>query len=299
MLKSIVMVTILVSNLSETEKAYTDYLNYQVVDRGVVSEVLAHNWQTPSLHQQPFALMQPASDENVYLRFVQDPFARQAKPMHRTGWNATEILVENPDALAALFRDTPNAPFTIIGEPDFLTDKENVKAMQVLGPSGELVYLTNIIDPEKSAFDLGRATSPVDRVFIMVLGTHDMANTLEWYEKNLAQKALGPFDYKISVLSNTWGLPSDTMHSLSLIQLPAQFMLEIDEYPLGAKTPSDFTQQPAPGVLMVTFITDDLDNIKAQAIDPANRIPTLPYSSRESMVIRGNSGELLELIEAK
>lgn len=297
MLKSIIMVTILVTNLSETEAAYTEYLNYQVVDRGVVSQLLADNWQTPSLHQQPFSLMQPASDKNVYLRFVQDPYERTANPMRRTGWNATEILVEDPDALAQQFRDASDSPFTIIGEPDFLTDKQNVKAMQVLGPSGELVYLTNIIDPAKSAFDLGRATAPVDRVFIMVLGTHDMASTLDWYQANLTQPALGPFDYKISVLSNTWGLPSETLYGLSLMQLPGQFMLEIDEYPPAAKTPQAFEQQPPPGILMVSFFTDELDNIKALPIDPANVIPTLPYGSRESMVVRGNSGELLELIE--
>jgi len=297
MLKSIVMVTILVTNLADTEAAYTDYLNYNVVDRGKVTRVLADNWQTPELKGQSCLLMQPESNENVYLRFVEDPLKRTAKPMRRTGWNATEILVEDPDALAQRFRDDPDSPFTIVGGPDYLTDKQNVKAMQVFGPSGEMVYLTNIIDPAKSSFDLGRATSFIDRVFIMVLGTHDMDATKNWYESKLGQEVLGPFEYKVGVLSRAWGLPNETMHKLGLIQLPSQFMLEIDQYPPEANDINTNTTPIYPGILMVSFFTDKLDNIPASPIDPADEISAAPYLGRESMVIRGNSGELLELIE--
>jgi len=298
MLKSVVMVTILVTNLGETEAAYREYLDYDVVSRGQVSRVLAENWETPTLTGQACILMQPESDENVFLRFVQDPQQRRAIPMQRTGWNATEILVEDPDALAETFKNDPDSPFTIIGEPDYLTDKQNVKAMQVFGPSGEMVYLTNIIDPSKSSFDLGRATSFVDRVFIMVLGTHDVSETKNWYESNLGQKVLGPFDYKISVLSKTYGLPEDTIYPLSLIQLPSQFMLEIDEYPPEAIDLKSMEQQLPPGVLMVSFLTDEVDDYTSIATDPPDRVRFAPYNKRETLVIRGHSGELIELIES-
>ncbi len=299
MLKSIVMVTILVTNLGETEQAYSDYLDYDVVSRGKVSSVLAENWQTPSLEGQHCILMQPESDENVFLRFVQDPQKRRAIPMQRTGWNATEILVEDPDALAEIFKNDPNSPFKIIGGPDYLTPKENVKAMQVFGPSGEMVYLTNIIDPSKSSFDLGRATSFVDRVFIMVLGTQDVDETKSWYESNLGEKVLGPYDYKISVLSKTYGLPEETIYPLSMIQLPSQFMLEIDQYPPEAIDLKTMEQQLPPGVLMVTFLTDEIDHLASIATDPADRVKLSPYNKRETLVVRGNSGELIELIESE
>lgn len=299
MLKSIVMVTILVTNLGDTETAYSDYLGYDVVERGKVSKVLAENWGTPTLAGEHCILMQPESDENVYLRFIQDPQKRTAIPMQRTGWNATEILVEDPDALAKKFKNDPDSPFKIIGGPDYLTEKENVKAMQVFGPSGEMVYLTNIIDPSKSAFNLGRATSFVDRVFIMVLGTHDVKETKQWYESNLRHDVLGPYDYKITVLSKTYDLPADTIYPLSMIQLPSHFMLEIDQYPPAAIDLNDMENQLPPGVLMVSFLTDEIDSLLPIAVDPPDTIKFTPYNNNETLVVRGNSGELIELIETK
>lgn len=299
MLKSIIMVTILVTNLGDTEKAYSDYLNYHVVERCKVSSLMAENWGTPSLTGQECLLMQPESDQNVYLRFIQDPQQRTAIPMRRTGWNATEILVEDPDALAEIFKQDPDSPFTIIGEPDYLTPKENVKAMQVLGPSGEMVYLTNIIDPSKSNFDLGRASSFVDRVFIMVLGTHDVKQTKQWYENTLGHEVLGPFDYKISVLSKTYNLPAETIYPLSLIQLPSQFMLEIDQYPAAAIDLQTMENQLPPGVLMVSFLTDDVDSLIPVAVDPPDPLKIIPYNNRDTLVVRGSSGELIELIETE
>lgn len=298
MLKSIVMVTILVSNLGDTEKAYSDYLDYDVVERGKVSKVLAENWGAPSLSGERCILMQPESDENVYLRFIQDPQKRTAIPMQRTGWNATEILVEDPDALAEKFKNDPDSPFKIIGGPDYLTDKQNVKAMQVFGPSGEMVYLTNIIDPSKSAFNLGRATSFVDRVFIMVLGTHDVQETKQWYETTLGEEVLGPYDYKITVLSKTYDLPEDTIYPLSMIQLPSQFMLEIDQYPEAAIDLNNMENNLPPGILMVSFLTDEVDGLVSKAIDPPDNVKFSPYNKRETLVLRGNSGELIELIES-
>ena len=44
MLKSIMMVTMLVTNLNVTEEAYNEYLDYEVVSQGIVDEVLAEVW---------------------------------------------------------------------------------------------------------------------------------------------------------------------------------------------------------------------------------------------------------------
>ena len=41
MLKSIMMVTMLVTNLNLTEEAYNEYLDYEVVSQGIVDEDLA------------------------------------------------------------------------------------------------------------------------------------------------------------------------------------------------------------------------------------------------------------------
>ena len=72
MLKSILMVTMLVTNLNVTEEAYEDYLGYQVVEEGTVDELLASVWGTQEMVGQSYLIMKPESGAEVYLRFIED-----------------------------------------------------------------------------------------------------------------------------------------------------------------------------------------------------------------------------------
>ena len=72
MLESILMVTMLVTNLSVTEQAYDDYLAYDTVVEGNVNENLASAWDAEDMINHPYIIMQPESGEDVYLRFIED-----------------------------------------------------------------------------------------------------------------------------------------------------------------------------------------------------------------------------------
>ena len=85
--------------------------------------------------------MQPESGAGVFLRFVQAAPVAGYGPMKTFGWNATEILVQDPDALAEQLADSP---FKIVGSPMNLSSNENIRAMQVVGPANEVLYLTRI-----------------------------------------------------------------------------------------------------------------------------------------------------------
>ena len=54
MLKSIMMVTMLVTNLNVTEEAYDEYLDYELVSQGVVDESLAEVWGTEGMVGHPY-----------------------------------------------------------------------------------------------------------------------------------------------------------------------------------------------------------------------------------------------------
>jgi len=114
MLESIIMVTMLVTNLSTTEQAYDDYLGYDTVVKGNVNENLASIWDAENMINHPYIIMQPESGEDVYLRFIEDKEQTNYKPVGTHGWNSTEILVEDPDKLAD---ELENSPFEIIGMP--------------------------------------------------------------------------------------------------------------------------------------------------------------------------------------
>jgi len=296
MLKAIIVVTILSHDVDHSESTYADFLAYKSVEKGVISTLLAESWGAKEVAGADYVVMQPSSGKPVFLRFVEQANAADYQPMRQLGWNATEILVEDPDALAEKLRDTD---FSIVGEPKFLTDKQNVRAFQALGPSSELLYFTRIIDPAKSSFDLGMATSYVDNVFIMVSGSRDLARTTDFYQTKLNTQVAGPFPYRVGVLSRAYGLPNDTLHNLSLAQLPSQFLIELDQYPAQAKSINKPEGGLPAGVALVTFEFDQLAQADLKFITPPSIKGVAPYRGRLTATIKGPDGELIELVESQ
>ena len=294
MLKAILIVTLLSLNLQTTEDAYTKFLGYQLVERGTVTKPLAQSWGAEKMVGQPYLLMQPESQSKVLLRFIESGHTNDYKPMLQEGWNAIEILVKDPDLLAEQLQ---GSPFKMVGPPNFLTEKKNIRAFQALGPNNELLYFTRVIDPSKSNFDLGQAKSFVDQVFIMVLGGKDMAAMQHFYREKLMQPVSGPYPYRIGVLSQTYGMPNDTLHQLAIASLPNQFLIEIDQYPPAAKSIDTMKGTLPPGIAMVSFQVDHLGDTRLPFITPPDHRDGFAYEGRRSASLRGAAGELIELIE--
>ena len=61
MLKSIIMVTMLVTNLNSIEEAYDKYLGYEVVDEGHINRSLGATWGARGMNMHPYIIMQPES----------------------------------------------------------------------------------------------------------------------------------------------------------------------------------------------------------------------------------------------
>ena len=298
MLETLLMVTLLCFQCDLQEQAYRDELGYQTVARGSVSPAMAASWGAEAMAGRDYFVMRPQSGEPVYLRFVFSEAARDYQPMTQLGWNATELLATDPDSLARRF--TGDSAFKVLAPPAYLTDKQNVRAFQASGPSNELLYFTLIKDPSKAFFDLGKAQTPIDRVFIMVLGTADLAAASQFYQEKLGMKVVGPYPYKIEVLSSTYNLPADTLHDLSLVPLPEKFMLELDQYPEGAKPVPDIPGELPPGVAMISFIVGNVDQLgELEAYAAPAGLPAFPYDGRRVVTVRGAVGERLELIEAR
>jgi hypothetical protein len=67
-----------------------------------------------------------------------EPDTAPAPPLKTLGWNATEILVEDPVLLEPRLKDSP---FRLIGPPAPLDFNPAVVAMQALAPAGEHIEL--------------------------------------------------------------------------------------------------------------------------------------------------------------
>ncbi|HSN70488.1 MAG TPA: hypothetical protein VLT59_03225 [Steroidobacteraceae bacterium] len=292
MLDVIVAVTITAPDLAAVEAAYRRWLDYEVVERGTVSRELAAHWSAPAVAGRAYLTMQPASGEPVYLRFVEQSAVAGAEPMRTFGWNATEILVEDPVALAAKLRESP---FRIIGEPRPLSMNPAVVAMQTIGPAGELLYLTRI-PPGKSAFNLGSAQSFVDRVFIVVLGGPDVPAMLDYYA-GFGLEVTEPAPARVGVLNREWGFAEDHQIPLAIVRLPTSFLIEVDGYPAEARERPRRDRELPPGMAIVTFAIDSFDGLDVPLVSEPRTFDALPYSGRRVALARGAAGELIELIE--
>jgi hypothetical protein len=295
MLKTIAIVTLLVRQLAPVEGAYREHLDYRTVRSGEISAELAGVWDSPGMAGRDYVLMGPASGAPVYLRFVKAPAGQgEVRPFMTHGWNATEILVQDPDGLA---RRLDGTPFRVIGPPaDLLSTPDSPRAMQALGPAGELLYFTRII-PGGSGFDLGTAAAPVDRVFITVVGGPSLAELRRFYGQVMGLPLGDDLNWRIDVLARAHGLPVETTFPLAVAIMPKDFLVEMDEYPASARPRKRSSAGPPPGMSIVSFTAESLDGTDVRWRRPPRALADFPYSGRRVAVTEGPVGEWVEVIE--
>ena len=293
MLGRITTVTITAPDVPAAVAAYQRYLGYRVVDDGALGRDVARAWGRPGLAGARAVVLEPSSGLDTWLRFVEGPSYTDYQPFACVGWNAAELIVEDVDALAAQLR---GSPFRVIGPPADLSFTDKIRAMQVVGPAREVLYLTRIRE-RLAAFDTPEPASFVDRVFIVILGGASLDTLQDYYQAQFGLARATPMPSVVSVLSAAYGLPRDHRHAIAALAVGGQCYIEADEMPPAvAPRPCEPGQLP-PAVAMVTFEVDRLPE-PTSALGPAHSTAGLPYSGRRSIACTGAAGELIELVEA-
>lgn len=164
------------------------------------------------------------ADGAPFLRLVEDRSAVDAgPPMHRDGWMALECLVGDVDEFVA--RLPPG--FTVLGPPADLDVSPLIRAAQVLGPCGELWYLTQV-RAEVPPFELPRSGRDPPGIFIGVIRCRDREAERDfWIEAG--GRASWAFDTKITVLNRALDRPLDGRYPVAVVQLAGRSLVEIDE----------------------------------------------------------------------
>ena len=295
MLKNIAIVTVMVKSLEITELVYQNELSYKLIHKGVVSEDMASGWGTKNITGRPFLLMGPTNNEAVYLRFIEsEEFDKNFRSLKTFGWNAIEILVRDTEKIFLTLKDSQY--FRIVGKPVYISDEKSIKAMQVLGPSNELIYFTSIEKPEKTGLMIKEASTEIDRIFILILGVDNIESLRRYYSEKFNIVTSDPAPYRIRTLSNEHGLPIETKFPLSIAKLSDKSLIEIDEYPKASIYRETKANELPPGIAMVSFYVDSIPN-NLPFISPVTANKEPPYNNRKSAVIRGAVGELIEIIE--
>jgi hypothetical protein len=294
MLKEIAIVTITVTNLAQVETAWKEHFAYTVADRGTVSEELSEFWAAPAMAEHDYIIMQPKNRTSNYIRFVEDQSIVDYTPMTSHGWNATELLVTDPDAIAARMSQEDSL-FAVLGAPkDLWPAPDAPRAMQALGPGGELLYLTRNLQAA-AALGLDDSMPLIERPFIMVLGGPSMSELTEFYGGTLELMVEPPSFFKITTISKANNLDIETVYPLSIVYTAPGYMIELDELPASIPPRTVVEGHLPPGVAIVGFNSTGIDEVVEWVSQP-RKLEAFPYEGQSAGIIRGPAGELIEII---
>lgn len=282
--------TLVTGDLSALEQAYRDWLEMTVVDRGELSSDLAVGWGMRELAGSPCSVLASASGV-TWLRAIEQSGCEAAQPLAWHGWLSLEVLVADVDALAARLE---NSPFRLIGPPANLDVSDAIRACQVVGPAGEVLYLTSV-GAQVPPFDLPEAICPVDRLFIPVLAAPDRDTAMHFYRELSGSEPLA-FETRITVINRALGLPVTQRHPVATVQLAGKSLIEIDQL-AGLVERPEMQSGLVPGIAMVSFEVDGLDAIAAQPVAKPYCLDDAFYRGRRAALYRGAAGEWVELIE--
>jgi hypothetical protein len=286
----IIGATLLHSDLDSVINAYKNTLGFTLVSKAKVTKELAELWNTPNLIGNVMAVLSAANGDS-WLRVIEDPAAIPVTPLKTCGWMALETNVGSVDSIRERFIDDN---FSIIGEPAYLQVSDAIKAMQVIGPAGEVSYLTQV-DNDVPPFELPMTTAETGSLFIPVLCTSDRAKSLAFYQAlNNADTGL-VFDTKVTVLNNAWGLDIDHQFPVATLQLDGKCLFEIDQVE-NAKPVQENNGSLPSGVAMITCCVKNINTVAEKFNVNIHHINDNYYPKPSVILLKGPAGELIELV---
>ena len=282
--------TLVTTDLELVIKGYSQCLSFTLVYQGKIDKQQALAWQTPRLENNRYAIL-ASSDQTPWLRVIEDKDAKKVKPLHHYGWMSLETNVGDVDSL----RQTIKSPyFQVIGEPAYLQVSDAIKAMQVIGPASEVSYLTQVERPVP-LFELPITNDISSGLFIPVLMSANRSTSLEFYQSlNNADSGLS-FETKITVLNNAHGKDIEHQYPVSTLQFAGNCLIEIDQVETALPIADNQGGLPS-GIALVSIYTSALTVLATQHQSSVYQLDSPYYQGVHACLIKGPSGELIELI---
>lgn len=248
----------------------------------------ARSWGRPGLASAATCTLVPPSGQGGNIRLIQaasDAPARPA-PFRRLGWSAIELQVADSAMAVDRARD---AGMRVLGTPKKIGDggRLPILAGQVLDENGMVLYLTQIMD-DIPGFDLPHVRGDVDGVFVAVLNVTDLDSTRDAIERRLCVSRVSDRKSPIGVVNESLGLPPDTHHRLSSLQLAGNNLLEIDQLTLDHDDPEPISGPSTVGVAAISVQS----NVAVETVfEPCSGaiLELIPMAPVDDAIIRSRS----------
>ena len=283
----ITAVTITSPDLDRVIDIYSKYLGYRFISSTTVSAEQAKIWDAENIEGSRMIFMSPESSNDFFFRFIEQDIDEDYVPFGTYGWNAAELIVKDVDQSA---EKLIGSPFEVIGEPADLSFTDQIRAMQILGPSKEIIYLTQF----KSKLDEFDSPSPrcdIDQTFIVILAGENLDQMQSFLHQELSVKKAAPMQSRIRAISKVFDLPEDTKYKSAALAIRDQSLIELDEMPSKAGPRTCRPGYLPSGISIVSFIAHDSGLID-KTYD--SNIPS--FEKFQASTIKGYSGELIEII---
>ncbi|MFI2664211.1 VOC family protein [Micromonospora carbonacea] len=226
------VVTVVVGELDRALAAYRHGIGLEPGASGRIATALADSWAQPALTGRRWVELTAAGDDRPgAIRVIELPGVEAPRPLTTLGWAAAELVVADADAAASQARA---AGLAVLAEPAPVGSGGGLRAVQVAGPAGEALYLTEV-RRAPPGFDLPSAIAPVGRVFIAVLASADLTRSRATLERELAARRVTDHELPVRAVNYALGLPSDTRHRVSSVQLAGASAIETDQYPASVR----------------------------------------------------------------
>lgn len=282
--------TLVTAHFDTCVAAYVDFLSMRVIESGRLDAALVNLWSAPGLAGARYSVLVSES-EIPWIRVIEDVLVQSVVPFKQQGWMSLEVAVQDVDRLAI---ELNGSPFETFRPPADLDVSEDIRAMQVIGPAGEVLYLTQVkgaVPP----FEIPMARCRVDRLFIPVMGCTDRGAALAFYQRFPNCRSFR-FDTTITSVNTAYGYDLDRKHAVAAVQLAGNTMIEIDQIDAVVPRPCDDGGLP-PGIASISCEVGNLKNLGVDFLSPPITAQVQPYLGRRAACCRGAGGELVEFIE--
>lgn len=279
--------TLLCPSLAHAHAAYVTTVGYRVVGHDTLDADLAASWGTPGHADAPVLLLQPPAGDGPFLRFVESPGVEPYLPCSAWGWHALELAVENCDAATDRLL---TGGFTLLDAPHELGFSAGaLRASQLLGPFGEVLYLTEI-RKDVPGYTLPKARSLIDSLFIVVQHGANAADGLAAYSERFGNAASPVMSVDIAFMARLHKCPPGHRYGIGTLTLGTAGYFELDDTPkpIGPRT-ARAGHLPA-GIALVSCRGSLAAGLPA---------PKGPFyaRTRRTELSSGPAGELLEILD--